>query len=718
MSALFTLNKHEDLHNLRNIGIMAHIDAGKTTTTERILYYSGRSHKMGEVHDGNAIMDWMEQEQERGITISSAATSLFWKDKGINIIDTPGHVDFTIEVERSLRVLDGGLVVFDGVSGVEAQSETVWRQANNYKVPRICFINKMDRVGADYLSSLQSIKDKLKANVLSLHIPIGKDIAFKGFYDVVLQKVFLWDGEDLGKKYHLYSIEELNKDSARCGLSILELQDLEKQIPNDRNQLLETLSDFDENFMQKFLDEQVFSEQEIKNLIRKLTCEQKIFPVLCGAAFKNKGIQTLLDAIVDYLPSPLDVEPAKSFSVTSLKKKEKNVEVILVEADFKKPTVALVFKLAKDNFAGYLFYIRVYSGVLKEGQSLFNPRTQKKEKINKIVKMHSNSRQEVKELKAGDIGALVGLKFSVTGDTLCEANAPVILGSINLPLPVISMAIEAENTSDQKKMLEALEQLQKEDPSCQVKAHPETAQLLLYAMGELHLEILIDRLFREYKIKVSVGTPQVSFKESLTGQSTAEAVFEKEIAEKTHYAKVNLTISASVEKNPVSIDLSLVSKTLSAEFLESVEQGLTEAAGAGLLASCALVGINVVVNKLDITEDSSAMAVKVATSLAFRKALKNNQSILLEPIFKLEVRSPSEFIGAIIGDLNARRGQIQSTDILEDLTVVLAEVPLYHLFGYATQVRSLSQGRASFSMEFLNYAKAPDKLVKSLLGKI
>lgn len=718
MSALFTLKKQEDLKRLRNIGIMAHIDAGKTTTTERILYYSGRSHKIGEVHDGNAIMDWMEQEQERGITITSAATSLFWKNESINIIDTPGHVDFTIEVERSLRVLDGGVVVFDGVNGVEAQSETVWHQANRYKVPRICFINKMDRVGASYLESLSSIKKKLKASVLALHIPIGKEADFKGFYDIVSQKIFLWKEEELGKEYNVYSLEELKNSSTHCGLSDLEFKNLEEQVVTARSTLLESLSDFDENFMEKFLNDDSFSEEEIKILIRKLTCEQKIFPVLCGSAFKNKGVQTLLDAIVDYLPSPLDVPPAESFSLKSLQKKEKNPEVVLVNTNFKEATVALVFKLTKDNFSGYLTYVRVYSGVLKEGQSLFNPRTEKKEKISKIVKMHSNSRQELKELKAGDIGAVVGLKFSVTGDTLCEAVKPVVLGSITLPLPVISMAIEAKSTADQKKMLEALEQLQKEDPSCQVKTHSETSQLLLYGMGELHLEILIDRLLREYKIKVNAGTPQVSFKESITKSSKGEAVFEKEVAEKLHYAKVKLEIHLSKNKEPLCIDVSAVSKNLSPEFLANLENGLKEAAGAGVLASYSLVGVNVCVTAVDITDDSSAMAIKVAGSLAFREALKNNQSVLMEPIFKLEVRSPGEFIGAIIGDLNARRGKIHNTEMQEDLSFITAEVPLYHLFGYATQIRSLSQGRASFSMEFLDYDVVPDKLVNGFLGRV
>lgn len=716
MSGLLTFKKKEDLKKIRNIGIMAHIDAGKTTTTERILYYSGKSHKIGEVHDGNAIMDWMEQEQERGITITSAATSLLWKDTSINIIDTPGHVDFTIEVERSLRILDGGVVVFDGVNGVEAQSETVWRQANRYKVPRICFINKMDRLGADYTSSIESIEEKLKAKTLTLHIPIGKESEFKGFYDLVLDQVFLWKDEELGKEYSVYSMEEI-KNASIGTLSEVELQDLESQINTSRNNLLENLSDFDEAFMEKFLNEDHITVNEIKLLIRKLTCEQKIFPVLCGSAFKNKGVQTLLDAIVDYLPSPLDVPAAEGVSLRSLQKKEENPEVVLVKTDFQEPTVALVFKLAKDSFSGYLTYVRVYSGVLKEGQSLFNPRTQKKEKINKIVKMHSNSRQELKELKAGDIGAVIGLKFSVTGDTLCEALKPVVLESINLPLPVISMAIEAKSTADQKKMLEALEQLQKEDPSCQVKVHSETSQLLLYGMGELHLEILVDRLLREYKVKVNVGAPQVSFRESITMTSKGEAIFEKEIAERLHYANVKLEISFDNNKGPLLVDLSKVSGKLSSEFLEALENGLQEAAGAGLLASYSLVGVKVLVNEVKTTEDSSVMAIKVAGGLAFREALKINKSVLMEPIFKLEVRSPGEFVGGIIGDLNSRRGKIHNTEMQEDLSFVTAEVPLYHLFGYATQVRSLSQGRASFSMEFLDYSIVPEKLVNQILNR-
>lgn len=688
-----------DLKYTRNIGIMAHIDAGKTTTTERILYYTGKSHKIGEVHDGDATMDWMVQEQERGITISSAATMAFWKDHRINIIDTPGHVDFTIEVERSLRVLDGAIAVFDGVNGVEPQSETVWRQADKYKVPRICFVNKMDRVGADFVMSYGTIKEKLNANPIPVQVPIGVEDTFRGVVDLIENRAYLWDQSGMGDHFEVTDVPA----------------DMKEEVSRFRTEVVEKIVEFEDELLEKYLNGEEVSVAELKRALRKGTLELKAFPVFCGAAFKNKGVQPLLDGVIDYLPSPLEVPAIVGHDPDRLDKE------IICKTDFDEHTAALAFKIANDPFAGTLTYVRVYSGEVRVGEQLLNPRTQKKERIQKLVKMHANSREEVAVLKAGDIGAVIGLKFTGTGDTLCEGGHPVVLESITFPEPVISVAVEAKSSADQEKMLAGLAKLEKEDPSCRLRADPETGQILLSGMGELHLEILVDRLLREYKIQANVGNPQVSYRETITTPATVEHVYEREIAGDAHFAKVSLSIEPIPQAEGIQFATKVaVSKEFTAPFLKAIEAGFREAAEVGPLASCSMLGIKGTLNSVEVRPDSSSeMAFKAAASLAFRDAVRAASVELLEPIFKLEVSCPDEFVGNIVGDLNARRGKIHTMNVKQGGgQVISADAPLASLFGYATDVRSLSQGRASFSMEFLEYAVVPAKVKTEILHKM
>ena len=688
-----------DLKYTRNIGIMAHIDAGKTTTTERILYYTGKSHKIGEVHDGDATMDWMVQEQERGITITSAATMAFWKDHRINIIDTPGHVDFTIEVERSLRVLDGAIAVFDGVNGVEPQSETVWRQADKYKVPRICFVNKMDRVGADFVMSFGTIKDKLNANPIPVQVPIGVEDSFVGVIDLLENKAYVWDKSGMGDDFRVAAVPA----------------DMQEKVSRFRTEIVEKIVEFDDVLLEKYLNGEDISVQELKAALRKGTLELKAFPVFCGAAFKNKGIQPLLDGVVDYLPSPIEVPPIIGHDP------EKPEKEILCKTDFDANAAALAFKIANDPFAGTLTYIRVYSGEVKVGAQLYNPRTEKKERIQKLVKMHANSREEVELLKAGDIGAVIGLKFTGTGDTLCESSHPVVLETITFPEPVISVAIEAKSSADQEKMMLGLEKLQKEDPSCRLRMDPETGQTLLSGMGELHLEILIDRLLREHKIQANVGSPQVSYRETITNSVTADHVYEREMGGDKHYAKVNITLESVSQAEGIQFFSKVsVSKEFTANMLKAVENGFKEAAEVGPLISSSMLGIKGTLNSIDLRPiESTEIAFKAATSLAFRDAVKSANVELLEPVFKLEVTCPDDFVGNIVGDLNSRRGKILNMNMKQGGgQIIMAEVPLANLFGYATDVRSLSQGRASFSMEFLEYSIVPTKAKNEVLQKM
>lgn len=688
-----------DLKYTRNIGIMAHIDAGKTTTTERILFYTGKSHKIGEVHDGAATMDWMPQEQERGITITSAATTTSWKKYRINIIDTPGHVDFTVEVERSLRVLDGAVAVYDAVSGVEPQSETVWRQGNKYHVPRVCFINKMDRVGSDYNASVESIKTKLDANPIKIQIPIGAEDQFLGMCDLLSQKAYVWSGSD-----HEFKETEIPSH-------------LKDEFELERSKTIEQICELDDALVEKFLNGETPSEEELKSALRAATLKLKAFPVLCGASFKNKGIQQLLDAVIDYLPSPLDIPDAKGMNPV-----KEDMEVVC-HTKFDEPAAALAFKLANDPFAGSLTYIRVYSGQVKVGDQLLNPRTEKKERIQKIVKMHANAREEVAFINAGDIGAIIGLKFTTTGDTLCDSARQVVFESITFPEPVIAVVIEAKSSSDQEKMIDGLQRLEKEDPSCRLRTDPETGQILLSGMGELHLDILVDRLFREYKIQANVGKPQVAYRETIRSAVNETFVFERMLAGEEKFAQVNISIEPISPNEGVKI-ISLVqpSKEVPQQWIKAVENGLKEASEVGPIASYPMVGLKITIKgiqgKPQITDD---IVCKAAASLAFREAIKKTEALLLEPMFKVEVTCPDDFVGNIVGDLNSRRGKvINMTSKPQGGQIILAEVPLAQLFGYATDIRSLSQGRAFFSMEFLEYAEIPAKVkaeVLKLLGR-
>lgn len=687
--------KIEDLKYTRNIGIMAHIDAGKTTTTERILYYSGKSYKIGEVHHGDTVMDWMEQEQERGITITSAATTCFWNSHRINIIDTPGHVDFTIEVERSLRVLDGAVAVFDAVNGVEPQTETVWRQADKYKVPRVCFINKMDRVGADFFMSVDTIRDKLGANPLPIQVPIGKEDSFVGVVDLVDAKAFVWDEKSLGEKFEERKLEG----------------DLESIYKQGYDKLIEILADHNDEIAEKYLSGDSISNVLLKKTIRELTLKLVVNPVLCGASFKNKGVQPLLNSVIDYLPSPLD-----RAAIIGLDALTKTKEVVC-KTDFSEPAVALAYKLSSDSFAGTLTYIRVYSGVITSGMTLVNPREQKKERVAKLVKMHANSREEVAELKAGDIGAVVGLKFTVTGDTLCDNSRQVILESIEFPEPVIAVVVEAKSTADQTKMVDGLTKLTKEDPSSSLKVDPETGQLLLSGMGELHLEILVDRLKREFKTEINVGSPQVSYRETINSEVTKTKRFERDLAGKQQAAQVTIKI-APIQNNNV-IANKLKESVLPKVFWKFVEEGVKEALDCGVVSGSSVVGVSVEIIDAWYEETlANESAYKIAASQAVREALKEANPQIMEPMFKLEVTCPEEFVGNVIGDLGSRRGKVLSSSAKGHLYMVEAEAPLAALFGYATDLRSMTQGRGTFNMKFLEYLRVPDRIQKEILNSL
>ncbi len=692
-----TIKTEADLKYTRNIGIMAHIDAGKTTTTERILFYTGKNHKIGEVHDGAATMDWMPQEQERGITITSAATTAQWKNHRINIIDTPGHVDFTIEVERSLRVLDGAIAVYDGVNGVEAQSETVWRQANRHKVPRICFINKMDRVGADFNMSVESIKNRLQALPIKVQIPLGSEDKLQGVCDLLTSKAFIWQGTE-----HEFKEIEIPK-AIRAEFDI------------ERAKTIEQICELNDELVEKYLNGVEPSLSELKSALRDATLKLKVFPVFCGASFKNKGVQQLLDGVIDYLPSPLDISSAVGMNPV------KTEMEVVCHVNFNEPAAAVAFKLATDPFAGSLTYIRVYSGQIKVGDQVYNPRTEKKERIQKIVKMHANSREEVDVIMAGDIGAIIGLKFTTTGDTLCDSSRLVVFESITFPEPVIAVVVEAKSSADQEKMIEGLKRLEREDPSCRLRTDPETGQILLSGMGELHLDILLDRLFREYKIQANIGRPQVAYRETISTKVSESFTFERMLAGEEKFVQLNLDIEPIASSEGVKI-ISLVqpTKEIQPHFIKACELGLKEGAEVGPIASYSMVGLKITIKSISgRPQQTDEMVCKVAGSLAFREAMKKTEVLLLEPIFKLEVTCPDEFVGNIVGDLNSRRGKVLNmTSKATGGQIVSAEVPLAQLFGYATDVRSLSQGRAFFSMEFLNYAVIPAKVKNEVLQKL
>lgn len=692
----------ETLRLMRNIGIMAHIDAGKTTTTERILFYTGKSHRMGEVHDGDTVMDWMEQEQERGITITSAATTCGWKNYRINIIDTPGHVDFTIEVERSLRVLDGAVAVFDGVNGVEPQSETVWRQADRYKVPRICFINKMDRVGANFHGSVDTLVERLEANPVCIQLPIGAEDRFQGVIDLISMKAITWP--------------ESSNDKSNTGdkMTVGEIpSDLLDEARSYREKLLDKVTEVDDALADKYLMGEEISEDEIITALRKGTIAMKFFPVLCGAAFKKKGVQPLLDAVLRFLPSPLDVPSVQGKDPA---KEEKEIEC---PTDWDANLAALSFKIASDPFAGALTYVRVYSGVLKVGDQVFNPREQKKERIQRLVRMHANSREEIQEIKAGDIGAVVGLKFAATGDTLCHVSHPVVLESIQLPEPVIAVAIEAKSSADQDKMMAGLQRLEREDPSSRLRVDAETGQTLLAGMGELHLEILVDRLLREYKIQANVGKPQVSYRETISKTAKAESKVERMIAGENQFGHAVIEVKPGAIGSGFKFTNSIDPKALPKTMSEPIEQGIRESLENGVLAGFLTTDLEVRLVSAEYNqENASEMAYKVAGANAFREAARKADPQLLEPVFKVEVTTPDEFMGGVIGDLNARRGKVLSMTAKTGRQVVDSEAPLAAMFGYATDLRSLTQGRGTFSMEFKQFAPTPPKVTQEILQKL
>ena len=693
---LLVLARTTPLNKTRNIGIMAHIDAGKTTTTERILYYTGVTYKVGEVHDGTAVMDWMEQEQERGITITSAATTCKWQDCSINIIDTPGHVDFTIEVERSLRVLDGAVAVFCSVGGVEPQSETVWRQADKYNVPRIAFVNKMDRVGADFLAVVGMIEERLKARPVPLQLPIGAEDNFKGVVDLIAQKAIIWDDSTLGAKFHLEDVPADMKDLVR----------------EYREKLVEVAADFDEGLMEKYLDGAEISESALKQAIRKGTIAIAITPVLLGSAFKNKGVQTLLDAVIDYLPSPVDVE-----AITGLNPDTSEEETR--DADDNAPFSALAFKIANDPFVGQLTFVRVYSGTLAAGSYVFNPGKRRRERVGRLVKMHSNKREEVKEVCAGDIAAVVGLKSTITGDTICDEKRPVVLESMEFPEPVISIAVEPKTKSDQQKLGVALQKLAIEDPSFRVKGDEETGQTIISGMGELHLEIIVDRMLREFSVDANVGKPQVAYKETIKQSAKAEGKYVRQTGGRGQYGHVLLEIEPLEPGGGFEFVNSIVGGKVPREYIPAVEKGVQGAMELGVLAGYPLMDIKVTLYDGSYHDvDSSEMAFKIAGSMGFKEAVRKAKPILLEPIMSVEVVTPDQFMGDVVGDLNSRRGKILGMEMKAGFQVVSAQVPLANMFGYATDLRSATQGRATFAMEFLHYEQVPASISEEITAKV
>ncbi len=685
------------LDKTRNIGIMAHIDAGKTTTTERILYYTGKIHRMGEVHEGSATMDFLPQERERGITITSAATTCFWRGHRINIIDTPGHVDFTVEVERSLRVLDGAIALFCAVGGVEPQSETVWRQANKYRVPRIAFVNKMDRVGADFFNVVNMIRERLGANPVPIQLPMGQGELFTGIIDLVKMKAVVYKEETLGATWEEFDIP----------------RELMNMAVEYRTKMLEAVSEFDDTLLVKYLDGEEISEDEIKSAIRRATLEFKIVPVLCGSAFKNKGIQRLLDAVVDYLPSPLDINNGQIVGHHPFK----DDKVIRMVSDDEKFT-ALAFKIMTDPYVGKLTFIRVYSGTLKAGSYVYNSVQGKKERVGRILRMHANHREDVEEAYAGDIVALVGLKFTKTGDTLCSEDDPILLEKMDFPEPVISVAIEPKTKADQDKLGEALAKLMDEDPTFRVTVDEETGQTLISGMGELHLEIIVDRLKREFRVEANIGKPQVAYKETIKRKARAEGKFIRQTGGRGQYGHVWIEIEPNRGKGYEFID-AIVGGVVPKEFIPAVDQGIREAMQNGIIAGYPVVDVKVTLFDGSYHEvDSSDLAFKIAASIAFKEAAKQAEPVLLEPIMEVEVITPEEYLGDVIGDLNSRRGRIEGINMRKDGQVVKALVPLAEMFGYATRLRSITQGRAIYTMQFHHYEEVPQQIADTIIEKV
>ncbi len=684
------------LEKTRNIGIMAHIDAGKTTVTERILYYTGVTYKMGEVHEGTAVMDWMVQEQERGITITSAATTCLWNDNRINIIDTPGHVDFTIEVERSLRVLDGAVALFDAVAGVEPQSETVWRQADKYHVPRIAFINKMDRMGADFFMCVKSMIERLGATPVPVQIPIGAEDVFRGAVDLIKMKAYIYNDETLGADFVEAAIPD----------------EFLPQALEYREKMLETLSDFDDIIMEKYLAGEEIGSDLIMSALRKGTIGLRITPVLCGSAFKNKGVQQLLDAIINFLPCPADIPPVKGIEPVTGRD-------VIRKVSEDEPFSAIAFKIMTDPFVGQLTFLRVYSGSITSGSYIYNSTKDVKERIGRLLKMHANKREEVKEIHAGDIVAAVGLKKTLTGDTLCDADHPVILESMEFPEPVISVAIEPKTKADQEKLSVALGKLAQEDPSFKVSFDDETGQTIISGMGELHLDIIVDRLLREFKVGANVGKPQVAYRETIRQQVKAEGKFVRQSGGRGQYGHVYIELEPLDLSGGFEFVNKIVGGVIPKEYIAAVQKGVKEALENGVLAGYPVVDVKVTLYDGSYHEvDSSEMAFKIAGSMAFKNAAKKAKPVLLEPVMAIEVVSPEEYMGDVIGDLNSRRGRIQTMNQRANVRVIAAQVPLSSMFGYATDLRSKTQGRATYTMQFSHYEEVPKNIAEDIILKV
>ena len=698
------MTRNTTIEHYRNIGIMAHIDAGKTTTTERVLFYTGVSHKIGEVHDGAATMDWMEQEQERGITITSAATTCFWKgttsqfpEHRINIIDTPGHVDFTIEVERSLRVLDGSCAVFCAVGGVEPQSETVWRQANKYSVPRIAFVNKMDRAGADFLRVVTQIRERLNTNAISMQLPIGAEENFKGVIDLVKMKAIYWEEENMGINFEEKDIP----------------QTMESEAKKHHDQIVESAAEANEKLMEVYLEIGELSQEQIKEGIRQQTLTNQIVPVFCGSAFKNKGIQTMLDAVIEYLPSPIDVPPIKGIL------DDKNKSEGERKSSDDDPFAALAFKIATDPFVGTLTFFRVYSGILKSGETVYNPVKGRKERVGRILQMHANSREELKEVRAGDIAAAVGLKDIVTGDTLCDQNNIITLERMEFPDPVISVAVEPKTKPDQEKMGIALGKLAREDPSFRVHTDEESGQTIISGMGELHLEIIVDRLKREFKVEANVGKPQVAYRETIRATlEKVEGKFVRQSGGRGQYGHIVIKIEPKRSGEGFEFVNEIVGGVVPKEYISAVEKGVIEQMVNGIIAGYPVVDVKVTLHDGSYHDvDSSEMAFKIAGSMGFKEGALKAKPVLLEPIMKVEIVTPEEYMGTVNGDLNRRRGILQGTDETPAGKVIRAEVPLSEMFGYATDLRSATQGRAVYTMEFEKYNEVPANIAESITNR-
>ena len=686
------------LEKTRNIGIMAHIDAGKTTTTERILYYTGRSYKIGEVHEGTATMDWMVQEQERGITITSAATTCFWRDCRINIIDTPGHVDFTVEVERSLRVLDGAVAILDAVSGVEPQTETVWRQADKYRVPRIVYVNKMDRVGADYYRCITMLRERLGAHPVPIQVPIGREDQYRGLVDLVGQVALVWDENDetLGKEYRTVPVPAELSDTVR----------------EWREKMIEALAEVDEALMEKYVGNEPIGADELRAAIRKGTIGLRLFPVLCGASFRNKGVQPLLDAVIDYLPSPLDIPPVRGVNPETHAVEER-------KAADDEPFAALAFKIMNDQHVGQLVFLRVYSGTLPSGSAVYNSTKDRKERVGRLLRMHANKREEIEAVAAGDIAAAIGLKFTTTGDTLCDPEHPIVLESMSFPEPVIAVAIEPKTKADEEKLGLSLSRLALEDPTFRVTSDQETGQTLIHGMGELHLEIIVDRLLREFRVEANVGKPQVAYRETIRARGEAQGKFIRQTGGRGQYGDVYLEVEPGLPGEGVVFENKIVGGAIPREFIPAVEKGVREALETGVLAGYPMVDVRVrLVDGSYHEVDSSEMAFKIAGSIAVKEACRRARPVLLEPIMDVEVVTPEDYMGAVVGDLNSRRGRIVSMEARGSSQVIRAQVPLGQMFGYATDLRSMTQGRATYTMQFAKYEEVPAPLAEEIVAKV